>query len=290
MRSLKLHTLALVALSGMTGIAAAGPDITEFDIGFNVQSTQTAAGVSAPNAFYFSARVQQDANAYNQASLAYPGPGSPQALTLLSGGTLFNFETSSFSTKAALDTAYPFGTYTASVTNTTSGATNTDTINYTQTAYTSSTPALTQATYLGLQGLNASKSFTFNFNAQTPNPLADAPYTFLTIFGPNGFSLSVGSFLPPGTTSVTLPANALMPDTQYSFDLDFSDRIVGSSTTSTFTLFDVRTDGAFTTAAVPEPCGLLLAGVALAAAVVRARDGRKFRQRVATLFASNRAV
>jgi hypothetical protein len=288
MRSVKVVTLALVALAGVTGIAAAGPDITEFDIGFNIQSSQTAAGVSAPNSFYFSARVQQDANAYNQAALTYPGPGSPQALTLTNGGTLFNFETSSFSSKAALDAAYPFGTYTASVTNSSSGATNTDSINYTQTAYTSSTPALTQATYLGLQGLNASKSFNFNFNAQTPNPLADASYTFLNIFGPNGFSLSLGSFLPPGTTSVTLPANALLPDTQYTFDLDFSDRLVGSSTTTTFTLFDVRTDGTFTTAAaVPEPCGLVLAGIAFASMVVR---GRKKGRGIATLFAFKRSV
>jgi hypothetical protein len=287
MRSVKVVTLALVALSGVMGIATAGPDITEFDIGFNIQSSQTAAGVSAPNSFYFSARVQQDANAYNQASLTYPGAGSPQALPLASGGTLFNFETSSFSSKAALDAAYPFGTYTANVTNTSTGATNTDSINYTRSAYSSTTPALTQATYLGLQGLNASKSFDFNFNAQTPNPVADTSYTFLNIFGPNGFFYSAGSFLSPGTTNVTLPANVLMPDTQYSFDLDFSDRNVGSSTTGTFTLFDVRTDGTFTTAAVPEPCGLVLTGIAFAGIAVR---GRRLGKGIATLFAFKRQV
>jgi hypothetical protein len=285
MRPKNLIAAAVVVLLGTVGVVRAGPDITEFDINFNAQYTQTITGVSATPFYYFGSRVDQDAGAYNQGSFAYPGPGSPQAYTLTSGNTLFNFQTTPISTRAALDTAYPFGTYTASVTNTVSGATNTDTIQYTQTAYTSSVPALTPSTYSGLQGLNVTHPFTFNFNAQTPNPLANVSYTFLTLFGPNGTSFAIGSFLSPGTTSVVLPANTLLPNTQYSFDLDFSDRITGTSTTATNILFDVRTDGTFTTAAVPEPCGLALAGIGLAGAAVRSRRGRKFRQWISALIA-----
>jgi hypothetical protein len=62
-----------------------------------------------------------------------------------------------------------------------------------------------------------------------------------------------------------IPANTLSPNTSYTFELDFSNRLVVGSTTQGF---DMRTDGFFRTgpAAVPGPIvgaglpGLILAG------------------------------
>lgn len=65
---------------------------------------------------------------------------------------------------------------------------------------------------------------------------------------------------------MTIPANTLLPNTQYGFELDFSDRLNGlDAANGVFTQqgFDVRTDGTFTTGAaqVPEPATILLAGI-----------------------------
>jgi hypothetical protein len=106
---------------------------------------------------------------------------------------------------------------------------------------------------------------TVDFDSFTQNPSASNAQTFFTIFGS---SFSQG-FLSPSTTSVVIPAGTLMPNTTYTFELNFDTRIAGTSGgIETEQLFDVRDDGSFTTGSVPEPssgiltlcaCGLLLA-------------------------------
>jgi hypothetical protein len=62
--------------------------------------------------------------------------------------------------------------------------------------------------------------------------------------------------LSPSATSCTIDPQALSTNTTYSWELDFSDRVETTvDGVLTFTDFDVRTDGSFTTAAAatPEP-------------------------------------
>ena len=155
-----------------------------------------------------------------------------------------------------MDASYPFGTYTLTATNTGASTSQSANILYTTDAYTANIPALTAATFAALQGMNPSLPFTFNFNSFTPNPGASFGSTFLTIFG-----TSFDTNLPNSATSAVLAANTLAPNTTYTFELDFSDRVTGTSNGVPTTLgFDVRTDGTFTTgAAVPEPGSLTLA-------------------------------
>jgi hypothetical protein len=138
-------------------------------------------------------------------------------------------------------------------------------VNYSQDAYTSGIPQLTAASFNALLGLNTGlSSLTLNFNAFTPNALATSAFTFFTIFG----SSQGCGFLSPSSTSCTINPQALTPGTTYTWELDFSDRIETSTNLGyfTYTDFDVRTDGVFTTAAsaVPEPStwALLMVGFA----------------------------
>jgi hypothetical protein len=228
----------------------------------NVEYNQTSgAAPTTPVGYFASLRAfAQNAGDFTSASVTYPGPASPQALT--QSGTQFTFQTPFLGSQAVLDAAYPFGTYSFSAI----GAVNQSaSINYLADAYTADIPALTAATFAALQGMNPANSFTFNFNPFTPNPSATVGITFLTIFG-----TPFGGSHPNSTTSVVMPANTLLPNTTYTYELDFSDRIDGRDGIPTTTGFDVRTDGTFTTgdavSTTPEPGSLTL--VALGAAVL----------------------
>ena len=165
-----------------------------------------------------------------------------------------------------MDTAFPFGTY--------SFQTNTGltaALNYLLDAYTSDIPALDAATFNALQGMNPSQPFTFHFNSFTPSANASSAATFLTVFGS---SFGAGG-LSPASTSAPMPANTLLPNTTYQYELDFSDRVSGSDPNSgvpTLIGFDVRTDGTFTTGTVPEASSMVpLAAAFLGFAALRLR-------------------
>jgi PEP-CTERM motif len=244
--------------------------LTDVDLFKNIAYTQTSgAAPTTPAGFFASLRAfEQNAGDFSSVSVAYPGPASPQALS--PNGTEFIYQTPFLPTSVAMDAQYPFGTYTFQA----NGAVNeTANIIYTTDAYTADIPALSAATFAALQGMNPANSFTFNFNSFTPNPSASVGLTFLTVFG-TPFSASY----PNSTTSVVMGANTLLPNTTYTYELDFSDRISGSDSGVPTTVgFDVRTDGTFTTAAIstatPEPGSLTLAalGAALLALGMRRR-------------------
>jgi hypothetical protein len=192
------------------------------------------------NGAQFTSRLDQTANAYNTATLSSPNVPS-QPYTLNGAGTEFSlFQV--FATKAAMDLAYPFGTYTAHALNTVTSASNTDTISYTQDAYPSTQAVVSSATFTGLQGVNAAAPFTVNYNGFTPaaGTTPGQSFEFIDIFNSMGTDVFSQSFLPNTQMSVTIPAGTLMPGMGYTLSLDYSDRIEGSSTTGTFILLRLR--------------------------------------------------
>ena len=206
--------------------------------------------VVATGAFFNAEALFASPGQFDTAILTYPGAGSPATLPLTLP-TTFSIGPS-FPTQAAMDAAYPFGSYTFTV----SGALPTAvvTVDYTADAYTADIPQLTATSFNALLGLNTHlSSLTLNFNSFAPSPLATAAFTYFTIFGPT----IPGCFgLSPSATSCTIDPQGLAPGTTYNWELDFSDRIestqeINGSPVLTYTDFDVRTDGAFTTA-VPE--------------------------------------
>ncbi|MGH7037615.1 MAG: PEP-CTERM sorting domain-containing protein, partial [Stellaceae bacterium] len=98
------------------------------------------------------------------------------------------------------------------------------------------------------------------------NPATDLAYTFFNLHNTStGAIVFTNGFQSPSSTSTTIPANTLAPNTAYDFELNFDNRITGfDSTDGTFIQqeFDMRTDGSFMTgsAPVPEPASLALFG------------------------------
>ena len=238
-------------VSGLVALSTqASAQLTDAGTFKNLTHEQTGPTTVSPTGAFFNAVADfASPGDYSSASLTVNG-GTPQNLPLTTP-TSFGIGPS-FPNQAAMDAAYPFGTYVIALTAGTQPAIS-ETVNYTADAYTSDTPQLAAASFNALQGLStALSSLTLNFNSFTPSGLATSSFTFFTIFG----SSQGCGFLSPSATSCAIDPAALSPDTTYSWELDFSDRVeTDVNGVTTFTDFDVRTDGSFTTAAVatPEP-------------------------------------
>lgn len=250
------------ALPILLAVSPLHAGLTAVDFFKNIEYFQTTgAAPNTPGGFFVSLReFMATASDFNSASVTYPGPGSPQSLT--QSGTVFAFQTGFLASQAAMDAEYPFGIYTFVADNSSIPTSQSTSISYTADAYTAGIPAFTAATFAALQGMDPTAAFTFHFNGFTPNGVANDAATFLTIFGTPFFNS-----LADTTTSAVLPANTLAPNTAYTMELDFSDRISDSNSGVPTTMgFDVRTDVTFTTgSAVPEPGSLTLGALGVAA-------------------------
>jgi hypothetical protein len=233
----------------------------------NLTNEQTSPStVSATGGFFNAQAFFTNPGDYTSASLTVSG-GPPQDLPMTSP-TAFGIGPG-FPSQAAMDAAYPFGTYVISLTAGTQPATSV-TLDYTADAYASAIPQLSAASFDALQGLSSGLgSLTLTYNSFSPSPLATSAFTFFTIFG----TTQGCSFQGSSSTSCTIDPHALAAHTAYTWELDFSDRIESTvNGVLTYTDFDVRTDGSFTTAA-PEPStwAMALAGFAGLSFVARQR-------------------
>ena len=252
---------ASVVLLGLMSALRCSADLTEFDVDFDEVLNQTGPSVTSLDGYFFDSRGEMaSAGNFNGGTLTYPGAGSPQSYAVNpSLATELNFQTGFFPSLSALALAFPFGVYTINATNSGNPSLNrSDSVTYSANFYTATTPLLNAATYGGLQGLQTSNPFNIVFPSFTPALGTDAAFTFFTITNANtGAVVFSQNFLSPTTAGVLLPANTLSPGALYDYDLDYSDLIEATgSTAPTNQLFDVRTEGSFTTASaspVPEP-------------------------------------
>jgi len=274
-----LVSAAVIALA----IGAARPacaQLNQVNVFNNEVYEQTSSSApTTPAGYFFNiGALFNNPGDFTAATATFPGTGSPQALTL--SGTSFGFG-SPFGSLSAIHAAYGFGTYNYAASGGTQGPA-TAKLSYTADNFTSAIPALSAATYTTLNGYNPANAISAVFNAFTPNGNANEAFTFFTIFdaATSAVVYSAG-FLDPSTTSALIPANTLAPDTAYTYELDFSDRLQGldeASGVTTFVGSDVRTDGAFTTGPpiilVPEPASVAVLAIALAGLGVSRRRRR----------------
>src|SRR5207253_1361687 len=150
-------------------------------------------------------------------------------------------------------------------------------------AYTSNLPLFTSSSFAALMaGINPATSNTINFNGFTPAANASQGFLFFVIYNSLGnvvFNAGNG-FLSPSTTSAVIPAGTLSPFTQYTFELNFDDRVygvdAGGSGIPTQIQFDFRNDTLFSTGAAvatPEPSSglLLLTAIGFVVGLLRLR-------------------
>jgi hypothetical protein len=228
---------------------------------------QTSNSAPAPflNQFAIGASFQT-AGSYSGGSVAYPGPGSPQALALGALGSGFgpNFGfVSLFNSLSGLQTAYPFGTYT--VTGIGNPGIPGTTVSFTYLAnFFPNTPFVTN--YTSLNGLNPATSFTVNFNTFTPDPSLTQSMTFVI----KDVATQQVVFQDSDVTAAIIPANTLSPNTTYAFGVEYENlfRQLDSAQQFNFQFFNAETASNFTTGpavSVPGPiAGAGLPGLVLA--------------------------
>jgi hypothetical protein len=208
-----------------TGGTVAGPDVQTYFVVKGQQFFQTSTNPPAPRPdvpFFFGSFVNATATG-DVASVSVQGPiGSPVTFASQNNGGSFQF-INGFSTKNALDTAYPSGTYTMSITTTHNGLQN---------------PAL----HLPADNYPSTVPFVSNFTAsQTIDPTADFMLTWGALTGGTTndfiqFSLqdTVGNTVfetpqvaTPGAlggtaVSVVIPRGTLLPGQMYFATLRFA--------------------------------------------------------------------
>jgi len=257
---LTLTAALLTALSAPSAQA----QISFVDLYRTNNATQTGDGNTlTATGFYFSTHLYSiNPGDFSGVTVTYPGVGSPATLVQISP-TTFLYQNGFFPTQAALDAAFPMGTYTYNTTGGTVGAASTS-INYNADHYPTAQPFLTGTDYSALQGMDAGNAFTFHFSPFASDPSVSEQFEFLTIFDSVlGTVVYDAGFLPGSTPGATVGANTLLPDHDYVYQLIDSNRVQLSSPGAGFDGvggFDRTTTGEFRTApaATPEPGALAL--------------------------------
>ena len=241
--------------------------VTSVPIFETAYTQQTGPTTVTSTGFAFDARIfETNPGDVGTATLTYPGPGSPGTYSAATGTPpVLDFNSGLLATQAALNTAFPLGTYTTRYTGGTVG-TGTVTTAFTQTAFAGSTPTFTN--FSGFQNLNAAQSFTASFNSFVTGSVANESDIFFNIYNATTNANVFGDeFQPSNLTSFSVPANTLMPGTAYYAQLDFSNRINSTNANGIGNDlgFDRTTTLNFTTAApVPEASTTVSLGLLLA--------------------------
>jgi hypothetical protein len=269
-----------LVLSTLAASAAFGNTINYVDLFHTQAFTQTSAAQPGTAQYYFAANLYlQSAGDFTSATITPPG-GSASAMTLSTGGSSFGFSSLLFSDLSAFNAAYSTGTYTFSAADSTSNnpdAPQTVANSPYSDTFGTAVPYLTD--FAALNGLNPLNPFTVTWNSFTG--ALSGGVIFFDIFNhATGADVYSQSFLASSTTSALIGGGMLAANTQYDFQLVFSNRQIGTYSTAGASFdpllgSDLRTTGSFTTgstaAVTPEPAMFFGVGLGLTAlAAVRA--------------------
>jgi hypothetical protein len=255
---MKRRIVCLAILFHAAGQAEAGT-VVFYSVFKNIAYTQTGnAQPTTPSSFFVNGGVFSNlANDLTSGSVTNNSSAASFNMSVANPNTLSygGFESS----LAAMNAAFPDGsTDQFSVTSTSQGTLSDSLPQPASSLFTSNIPYLTN--FNGLKGMNPNGAFTVHFPSTQPVGVTNDSNIYFSVFG------AIGSGgLPNSATSFVIPAHTLLPNTTYTFELDYSNRL-DTPATGNFSGgtgiagYDVRTDGTFTTgpASVPEPASIAL--------------------------------
>ena len=267
-----IRSLSTVGLIGITLPAQA--DISFVNMFRNDGFVQVGDGnnLTTSGSFFTASLTSENANDFDSATLTYPGAGSPVTLSQTSSSN-FSYQTGTLATQADMDAEYPTGDYQFDASGTNgSGST---TFTYSSDDYPQSLPFLTSTDFSDLQGANPNAPINLHFSPFVTGSQAQASFIFLTIFD-NTTSTPVfnSGFLSSTATGVSVSANTLQSNHDYTYELIYSNRDLLPSPGAVFNAqigFDLRTQGHFSTVPAPSALAALLVGAVPGASVLLRR-------------------
>jgi hypothetical protein len=218
-----------------------------------------AAPEAQANPFTFEAGANPTgSNRITGAQFTPPG-GAVKVMNNIGAGVFF-FDGGRFASQAALDAAFPNGTYAFSLQTVTAPATYNDSI-ATGNLYPTDVPTQQNGTWSsgGLQ-VDATKAYTFNWNDVSPTSGTQMVFEIRDASGAIVFTVT----RPPDPSgfaiNVTMPANTLQAGAYYTANLAFERRVVTTvsptftkvSTYATEETFKIATIGAIPTVTGPS--------------------------------------
>lgn len=177
-----------------------------------------------------------DADEFDSATILFPGAEQPVAVPFnlrLQGNGAYQSDAAygPFESIAALNSQFPFGRYTYTLTDSVTGATQSSALIYDSNHWPSAVPALTN--YNAVQGLRASQGGVFTFDGFTgdgfwpyggTDPETIDPFTILAIFD-GSTPVYRSPRLTATTTSFALPSEVLDPSTTYTYQLQYGNTL-----------------------------------------------------------------
>jgi PEP-CTERM motif len=262
------QALAILVLAS-SNLWADPSDITTYNIAKTIYYDQTSIAAPPVNKYVMGAQILTSSpTGVSNPSLQTPltGPISMSFSTSIGNPNgVWKWQSAAFPTQAALDAAFPDGSYQFSIP-TTSGTALTYTPTLTQTSnYPAAPPVILNTTWSGpLLTLDYNVDSTITWN--NPGPLTQ---TLLVITGSSGDSLAF-NYGSAAVTSQVIAANTLSPNESYGAELLFQNitfdstqipGVNGLSYNSSVNFFGI----------VPEPstCTMLLGGLGLLGLAVR---------------------
>jgi hypothetical protein len=249
---------------------------TFFILQRDTRFTQTGPSTTAADGFLFQGRATPNDGIgpidFNGGTISFPATSPIPTSALGPSGAELSYSSGKILDQTTFQTDYPVsGNYTFHLTDSANAAhTQTETVNDGIGTAVATVPALTAASFNGLQGMDPSKAFTVNFNSfADPGPGALIFFAIQDSLG----NTPVFDGLQPNVTQDVVPANKLQPGTQYNFFLFFENNAISPDNIAQVTL-DTRTKGSFTTQAVPEASAGLLAMLTLSGGRVLRRRRR----------------
>jgi hypothetical protein len=261
---MKIFGLGSIALGAVCALAAPALSVPTFYIvQKDARYTQSGASTVTLAGFQFLGRATPNDGVgpidFDGGTISFPAASSLATSALGPSGAELRYN-SGIVDQTTFQTNYPDGIYNFHLTDSANAAhTENASVDSSIAPVPTAIPALSAASFNGLQGMNPAQPFTVNFNAFTG---ANANALIFFAITDAGGSTILFDGLQPNVTQDTIAANTLQLGQQYNFFLFFSNAAITAANNGEV-LQENRTNGSFATAPEPSSAALCMLGIAV---------------------------